>query len=384
MIKEEILNFRKNKCCTLLGVGPMSVNCIDTAIDIANEYSIPIFLISSRRQIDCDSKGKGYVNNWSTLEFSNYVKKRDKKGVIYLARDHGGPWQNPIEKKFNLTEAMESAKDSYLEDMKAGYKILHIDPSIDIHEEPDTNEILNRAFELYEYCWEQAQRMNIDIAFEIGTEEQSGSTNCLEEFEYTLDKMTTFCAKNKIPTPLFVVAQTGTKVMEMKNIGSFESPIRVENEIPAEIQLPKVLEICKKFNVLMKEHNADYLSNDSLQWHPKLGIPAANVAPEFGVTESKTFLKILEENNLTKLANDFIQISYDSMKWEKWIIKDSKIDDKNKAIIAGHYVFSSKDFLELKSKAFIELKRKGLNLDELLCKEIKKNILRYVKNFNLI
>ena len=32
--------------------------------------------------------------------------------------------------------------------------------------------------------------------------------------------------------------------MEMKNIGSFESPIRVENEIPAEIQLPKVLEIC--------------------------------------------------------------------------------------------------------------------------------------------
>ena len=84
MIKEEILNFRKNKCCTLLGVGPMSINCIDTAIDTANGYNIPIFLISSRRQIDCDSKGKGYVNNWSTLEFSNYVKKRDKKGFIYL------------------------------------------------------------------------------------------------------------------------------------------------------------------------------------------------------------------------------------------------------------------------------------------------------------
>ena len=48
-----------------------------------------------------------------------------------------------MEKNFNLKEAMESAKDSYLEDMKAGYKILHIDPSIDIHGKPDTNEILN-------------------------------------------------------------------------------------------------------------------------------------------------------------------------------------------------------------------------------------------------
>ena len=79
----------------------------------------------------------------------------------------------------------------------------------------------------------------------------------------------------------------------------------------------------------MKEHNAITYPM-SLFSGIQTWIPAANVAPEFGVTESKTFLKILEENNLTKLANDFIQISYDSMKWEKWIIKGSKIDDKNK------------------------------------------------------
>ena len=49
---------------------------------------------------------------------------------------------------------MKSARFIF-EDMKAGYKIPHIDPSIDMHEEPDTNEVLNRAFELYEYCWGQ-------------------------------------------------------------------------------------------------------------------------------------------------------------------------------------------------------------------------------------
>ena len=33
----------------------------------------------------------------------------------------------------------------------------------------------------------------------------------------------------------------------------------------------------------MKEHNTDYLSTDSLKWQSRLGILAANVAPEFGV-----------------------------------------------------------------------------------------------------
>jgi hypothetical protein len=38
--------------CTLLCVGPMSVNCIDATIELANDYEIPITLIASRRQID--------------------------------------------------------------------------------------------------------------------------------------------------------------------------------------------------------------------------------------------------------------------------------------------------------------------------------------------
>ena len=56
--------------CTLLGVGPMSKNCIDTVIDLVNEFDIPIMLIASRRQIESKQLGNGYVNNWSTEEFS--------------------------------------------------------------------------------------------------------------------------------------------------------------------------------------------------------------------------------------------------------------------------------------------------------------------------
>ena len=32
-----------------------------------------------------------------------------------------------------------------------------------------------------------------------------------------------------------------------RNVGSFDSPVRVSDEIPAEIQLPKMIEICNRY-----------------------------------------------------------------------------------------------------------------------------------------
>ena len=56
--------------------------------------------------------------------------------------------------------------------------------------------------------------------------------------------------------------------METRNIGSFDLPLRIVGEIPAEIQVPKMIEICKKHHIFMKEHNTDYLSDVALSWHP--------------------------------------------------------------------------------------------------------------------
>ena len=58
---------------------------------------------------------------------------------------------------------------------------------------------------------------------EIGTEEQSGTTNNPEELTYTLRKIFSFCKKNNFDRPFFVVIQSGTKVAETRNVGSFES-----------------------------------------------------------------------------------------------------------------------------------------------------------------
>jgi tagatose-1,6-bisphosphate aldolase non-catalytic subunit AgaZ/GatZ len=386
MIHQRLQSFIEKRRCTLLGIGPMSVNCVDASIELANDHEIPILMIASRRQIDSEEFGGGYVNNWTTEEFARYVTNKDKKGKVLLARDHGGPWQSTKEKdeKLSLRRAMDSAKSSYRADISAGFQVLHIDPSIDIHSQPNVDEVLDRVFDLYEYCWAQAQKSNQELIFEVGTEEQSGSTNSQEELDYTLNAIKKFCVRNKLPQPTFVVIQCGTRVMEMRNVGSFDSPVRVANEIPAEIQLPKMIEICNRHGIFMKEHNTDYLSDEGLQWHPRMGIHAANVAPEFGVAESKALVHVLEMNGLDNLAERFLKIAYDSNKWDKWMLDNTIASDRDRALIAGHYVFSTQEVKELKIEASKELDRKGINLEQHLKQQVKQSILRYLRNFRLV
>jgi hypothetical protein len=385
MIHQRLTSFLARKRCTLLGVGPMSVNCVDAAIELSDEHEVPLLLIASRRQIDSEDFGGGYVNNWTTEQFARYVIDADKKGKVLLARDHGGPWQNTKEsqEKMSLRRAMESAKRSYLADLEAGFQVLHLDPSIDIHGEPNVDEVLDRLFDLYDYCWTHAQRLGQEVIFEVGTEEQSGSTNTQEELDYTLNAILQFCKSNKIPQPSFVVIQTGTRVMETRNVGSFDTPLRVMNELPAEIQIPKMIEICNRYGVMMKEHNTDYLSNEALQWHPRLGIHAANVAPEFGVIETRALLDVLEANRLDEHAQRFLKLSYDSRKWEKWMIDGTQATDRDRSIISGHYVFSKPECIELKREAAGLLSRKGIDLDAHLKAAVKQSILRYMTGFRL-
>jgi hypothetical protein len=384
MMRDKLVEFMKKRHCTLLGAGPMSLACIDAAIELANEYDLPVMLVASRRQIDSEEFGGGYVNNWTTGQFADYVLGKDKKGKVFLARDHGGPWQNPHEQRQNLglRLAMESAKRSYRADIAAGFQILHLDPSVDIHARPGRDEILDRLFELYEFCWAEARDRGQDILFEVGTEEQSGGVESLEDLHHIVQAVQKFCAKHRFPLPVFMVMQTGTKILETRNVGVFDVPLRVCGEVPAEIQIPKMLEICGQYDLMLKEHNADYLSDDTLRWHPYLGIHAANVAPEFGVAETRALLALLRRNGLTALADAFLELAYASRKWAKWLAPDSAATREDMAVMAGHYTFSSPGCVELKEKARAELAPKGIALENELKLAVKRSIFRYLRHFN--
>tara|TARA_Y100000816_G_C26105810_1_gene587613 strand:- start:589 stop:1755 length:1167 start_codon:yes stop_codon:yes gene_type:complete len=381
-----LLTTQIKKGRTLLGVGPMSKNIVDACIELVEQYNVPLMMISSRRQIDSDIFGGGYVNNWSTERYSNYIRSKSPNNKIILCRDHGGPWQNSLEikKKYSELKAMESAKRSYESDINSNFKVIHIDTSLDINSTPKIDKVLDRTFELYEHCFSYASKKKKEILFEVGTEEQSGVTNTYEETEYFLNKLSKFCKRNNLPKLFFIVLQSGTKVMETRNIGTFESLVRIKNEIPAEIQIFKIKEICKKYKVYFKQHNTDYLSDESLNWHPKLGIHAANVAPEFGVAETRNLLNLMKKYKMLNLYDEFIDLCAKSNKWKKWKIDGSKLNDYQKTIICGHYLYSSE-----KGKAIIDetksrLIKKNINYQNLAKKIVKKSILRYMNCFKLI
>ena len=52
-------------------IGPMTKNVVDAIITFCNKTGHNIGLIPSRRQIEWNG---GYVNNWTTNTFTQYVK----------------------------------------------------------------------------------------------------------------------------------------------------------------------------------------------------------------------------------------------------------------------------------------------------------------------
>jgi fructose/tagatose bisphosphate aldolase len=378
----KLKEFQSKNQCTLLGVGPMSKNCVDSVLEIVKEYNIPLMLIASRRQIESEELGGGYVNNWSTEEFSKYVKMHDSTRNIILCRDHGGPWQNNFEKKTSLSSAIESSKRSYKKDIESGFEIIHIDASEDTrYNKLPIDDILERSFELYEYCWDVSKQVGRKIEFEISIGKEDGGVHSIEEIEYALSMIKKFCYKKEIPTPLFFVVRTGNQVMETRNIGNFTEIITNPEYSHLRSHITAIIKLLNNNKIMLKEHNTDYLSDELLKLHPTLGIHAANVAPEFGVVETRAFLDLLKKNNLSRECEQFIDMSYKSEKWKKWVIDSNNLQKTDKAIICGHYIFSTTEFIKLKECVKQKI---SCDVDLYLKSKVKTSILRYLTSFNMI
>ncbi|HGE69631.1 TPA: sugar-phosphate kinase, partial [Candidatus Poribacteria bacterium] len=253
---------KKNINATLLGIGPMSEIVIRATLELARDMEFPVMFIASRNQIDSIELGGGYVMGWDQMAFSNAIHNIaddvNFDGLLYLCRDHGGPWQRDNEKaeKLPLKQAMEKAKSSYLDDLKAGFNLLHIDPTKDPHIQGSVpmELVIERTIELISYLEEQIQKLNLmPISYEVGTEETAGGLISNDAFEAFIEKLLKELDSRSLPHPAFIVGQTGTLVKMNKNVGKFD-PETAHN----------LSMIARKYGIGFKEHNADYLSEDDL------------------------------------------------------------------------------------------------------------------------
>ena len=363
MNKFDRLHDAINSKKTILCVGPISKYCIDSVIELANENQIPMVLIASRRQVECRKLGEGYV--FGTESFVNYVRKRDTGGWVYLARDHGGPWQGNKEEKIDYSKAMQNALISYENDIKYGIDIIHIDPSL---KSRPINEIISDVNVLYSYCEAYAKSYGKEIIYEAGTEEHGGHITEPSDFENFVKNI-----KDVSPKIKFVVGNVGLYVKERKNTGML-------NQTRAE----KLVKICNQNNLYLKCHNVDYVNshqNNGIVWRlNQLGVHAINIAPEIGVQETETLLYTWRSHGYFEEAEKFIELAYKSGKWFKWMTNKGDVKSKEeRAIIAGHYIFNYWAVEEMRK--YIN-KKEGGNIEERVKFMIMSNIRDYLMNLN--
>tara|TARA_R110001592_G_scaffold314659_1_gene590360 strand:+ start:5595 stop:6536 length:942 start_codon:yes stop_codon:yes gene_type:complete len=295
-------------------IGPMSKNIVNAIMEFCNETNNKIGLIPSRRQVEWDG---GYVNGWTTKEFSKYSNK------LFLKRDHAGPGQG-----YTDDDGYNSLKNDckYL-------NMIHIDPW---KKYPKYEEGLQWTIDMIEFCY----NLNPNIEFEIGTEEAIRRFEP-KELNMLLNDLHVRLEKNIFNQIKYLVIQSGTSLKGNSNTGEYDKD-----------RLLSMVKIAKSWELLSKEHNGDYIPPNLIKEKMSLGLDAINIAPEFGLIETLSYIH--EGIDIDK----FWKICYDSKRWVKWVDSNfNPIKQKKELIkICGHYVLSDPKFLSIKPNIDTQIK----------------------------
>jgi hypothetical protein len=329
----------------ILGLGPMSLEIVKSINAFSRKYNKKIMMICSRNQIETEQLGGGYVNNFTTNQFSNYIKKLENSNLI-ICRDHSGPYKKDNKIKKKLQYEIEDCKKSLEDDIKNDFKIIHIDTSECKFAKYEI------AKELIDFCNVKAKKFSKKIQFEFGCEEH-GVLTSLENFKKDINFFTQFNNKR------YIVCQTGSLVKSIFQVGQFDAKSVI-----------KMKRIAIENKIELKEHNCDYLNKEQFKLRELFGINAINIAPEMGFLQTNLVYLISLELGLDKYLNKFFSLVLKNNKWKKWNYNNE--NNHIKFLSAGHYHYNSKEFIFLKEKI-----EKKFSLQKLLDAIVEKNLSKY-------
>lgn len=325
-----------------LGIGPMSPETVEAVFRYSDKNPAPLMLIASKNQVDYSG---GYVSGWTTsayAKFTGKLKKQHPKAKVYLCRDHCGPG-------FNGRQDLKDVYATINSDIENNFDLIHIDFC---HYQGSEKTKLLESQKAIEYIQKKSPKMLI----EIGTDENTGRDfGDLGRIEKNMDFFASFCK------PQFFVCQTGSLIKEINQRGQFQKSY-----------VEKLKRLADKYGFYLKEHNADYLSLKEIRQRRGL-VGAVNVAPQFGVIQTFAIINKALEYGVD--ITDFLEVSYRSGKWQKWLDQNTPENKFLCAVTAGHYNFTSDAY-----KKIIERINKHENIKETIIGEIVKVIDLYIKN----
>jgi hypothetical protein len=307
-------------------IGPMSKNIVDAIVEFCANTGNTIAFIPSRRQVEWDG---GYVNNWTTEEFSKYVT------TLPLQRDHSGPGQGNND---------DDGLESLAHDAKY-FQLIHIDPW---KKYPGYVDGLEQTIKMIKFALE----INPQLIFEVGTEEAIRPFEADELNQLVIDLWAAL-PKETYKQIKYLVIQSGTSLKGTDQTGNYDAE-----------RLKEMIKVAQRHDLISKEHNGDYIPIETIKEKFDLGLDCINIAPEFGLIETQTYLDEIKDS---KIFDRFWQICYDSKKWVKWVSPsfDPYYNKEQLIKICGHYVLSYPEFIS-------EIKSQFPGIDE----KIKLNVTR--------
>jgi len=371
----------------------MSEEVLLAALELGKEMDFPVMFIASRNQIDSKQFGSGYVKGWDQSDFVAAVNRLAEQagfdGLLYVCRDHGGPWQRDEERRGRLPadEAMQRAKASFLEDLHAGFTVLHVDPTKGPEGEGPLSVAIvrERTVELLRHVEAERQRAGLpEVTYEIGTDETAGGLTDPEVLRRFVEQLRSTLDREGLPQPSLLVGQTGTLLKMDRNIGGFNAT-----------HARRLGNLARSLGLGLKEHNTDYLPDDVLGRHPSWGITAANVAPEFGRAHTAALMELAAEAGDAGFVSLVEGKALESGRWTKWLLPEQAGMTAEQiaadasvlrqvGLVCGHYVYDDPGVSGARQRLFAGARSAGIaDPGRRVLEAIKSCIRRYVEAFSL-
>jgi len=306
---------------TLLAVCPNSVAVLEAAVKVAAANNAPMLFAATLNQVDREGSYTGWTPDEFTSQIEVFARKYAWDGPLYPCLDHGGPWLKDLHTLagLSLQQTMDEVKETLVSCIKAGYHLLHVDPTVD-HTLPPGEAIaietvVARTVELIEHAERARARLGLPpISYEVGTEEVHGGLVDYRNFKTFIDSLRQGLADRGLDAawPCFIVGKVGTDL----HTTDFDSETA-----------QRLFDTISPFGSLVKGHYTDWVSNP--HDYPNSGMGGANVGPEFTAEEFLALAALCaKEEDLMRsrgvsLPSDFMamleQAVYDSGRWQKWL-----------------------------------------------------------------
>ncbi len=378
---------------TLLAVCPNSAAVLEAAVRSAARNNSLMLYAATLNQVDRDGGYTGWTAEHFTGEIKRLAQKYRWDGPLYPCLDHGGPWlkDRHTKEKLSFEETNREVKLSLAACLKAGYQLLHIDPTVDrtlVAGQPlPVETVVTRTLDLIGYAEVEREVSGLPpVAYEVGTEEVHGGLVDFSAFEYFLADLHTRLKDRSLENawPSFIVAQVGTDLHT--NFFDSQAALRLAERVAP-------------LGSLIKGHYTDWVENPRA--YPQSGMGGANVGPEFTSVEFQALDELCgREQDLVRhspyTSSHFMQALEEAVvasgRWKKWLLPGehekeySALSPERRSWLAqtgARYVWATTQVQAARQHLYSNLEKAGMDGNDFVVERISQAIDRYIEAFNL-